>query len=109
MKKLPISLALSSLCLMVSAVLQAQGPTSSNDIARADALLRQMTTAEKIGQLNQPFYFKLPIPGAKSDPVSYEDHVRRGEVGSFLFLTDPKEINRLQKIAMTEQIGRAHV
>ena len=103
MKKLPISLALSSLCLMVSAVLQAQGPTSSNDIARADALLRQMTTAEKIGQLNQPFYFKLPIPGAKSDPVSYEDHVRRGEVGSFLFLTDPKEINRLQKIAMTEQ------
>jgi beta-glucosidase len=66
-----------------------------------------MTQEEKIGQLNQPFYFKLPIPGVKSDPVSYEDHVRRGEVGSFLFVTDPKEINRLQKIAMTEQ--RLHI
>jgi Glycosyl hydrolase family 3 N terminal domain len=50
---------------------------------------------------------KLPIPGMKSDPVSYEDHVRHGEVGSFLFLTDPKEINRPQKIAMTEQ--RLHI
>ncbi len=80
-----------------------QKPAVSGDLARANALLARMTQAEKIGQLNQPFYFKIPIPGMKSDPVSYEDHVRRGEIGSFLFLTDPKEINRLQKIALTEQ------
>jgi beta-glucosidase len=86
----------------------AQSPTSRSDQERADALLKQMTTEEKIGQLNQLFYLTKPIPGLKhDDPVSYEDHVRRGEIGSFLFLTDPKEINRVQKIAMTEQ--RLHI
>jgi beta-glucosidase len=39
----------------------------------------------------------------KTDPVPYENRVRHGEVGSFLFRTDPREINRLQKIATTEQ------
>ncbi len=89
--------------LIICGAASAQAPFSRNDLDRADALLKQMTAQEKIGQLNQPFYTKLPIPGAKTDPVSFEDHVRRGEVGSFLFVTDSKEINRLQKIAMTEQ------
>jgi beta-glucosidase len=93
--------------LLLSGAASAQSHTSRSDQDRADALLKQMTTEEKIGQMNQPFYLKLPIPGVKPDPVSYEDHVRRGEVGSFLFVTDPKEINRLQKIAMTEQ--RLHI
>ena len=106
MKKLRVYL-LFSLSLLLPWVAQAQAPTSSNDTERANALLKQMTTEEKIGQLNQPFYLKLPIPGVKTDPVSYEDRVRHGEVGSFLFVTDPKEINRLQKIAMTEQ--RLHI
>jgi len=86
---------------------QAQSFASAEDNRRADALLKQMTTAEKIGQLNQPFYLKLPLPGVKADPVSYEDHLRRGEIGSLLFLTDPQEINRLQKIALTET--RLHI
>src|SRR5271154_3389691 len=107
MKKLPVALLLSSICLLFSTAAGAQGPTTSSDRAHADALLAQMTTEEKIGQLNQPFYLKLPIPGVKTDPVSYEDRVRRGEVGSFLFLTDSNEINRLQKIAMTE--SRLHI
>lgn len=107
MVKLRVCLCFSVLCLLVTGMAEAQSPTSRNDTDRADALLKQMTTEEKIGQLNQPFYIKLPIPGVKTDPVSYEDHVRHGEVGSFLFLTDPKEINRLQKIAMTEQ--RLHI
>ena len=93
--------------LLFSGSGEAQSPTSADDIRRADALLQQMTTAEKIGQLNQLFYAKLPIPGAKIDPVSFEDHLRRGEIGSLLFTTDPKEINHLQKIAMTEQ--RLHI
>ncbi|MBB5059163.1 beta-glucosidase [Granulicella aggregans] len=85
----------------------AQGPTSAKDNERANALLKQMTTEEKVGQLNQPFFFPVPVPGMKTDTVSYEDRVRRGEVGSFLFLTDPKKINELQKIALTET--RLHI
>ena len=107
MIKLRVGLSFSVIGLLLSGAAQGQVPTPSNDTDRANALLKQMTTEEKIGQLNQPFYLKLPIPGVKTDPVPYEDHVRRGEVGSFLFVTDPKEINRLQKIAMTEQ--RLHI
>ncbi len=107
MSRLRIYFSFSLIILLLYGVAQAQAPTSSDDTDRANALLKRMTTEEKIGQLNQPFYLKLPIPGMKIDPVPYEDRVRRGEVGSFLFLTDPKEINRLQKIAMTEQ--RLHI
>lgn len=107
MAKLRRCLCYSVIGLLLSGAAQAQSPISRNDTDRADALLKQMTTEEKIGQLNQPFYIKIPIAGLKVDPVPYEDHVRHGEVGSFLFLTDPKEINRLQKIAMTEQ--RLHI
>jgi beta-glucosidase len=93
--------------LLLCAAARGQSFTTPEDTARADALLKGMTTEEKIGQLNQPFYAKLPIPGVKIDPVPFEDRVRRSEVGSFLFLTDYKEINRLQKIAMTET--RLHI
>src|ERR1700722_14524767 len=103
MNKLRTCLSFNLICLLLSAVAQAQAPTSPIDTDRANALLKQMTTEEKIGQLNQPFYLKLPIAGVKRDPVPYEERVRHGQVGSFLFLTDFKEINRLQKIAMTEQ------
>ena len=102
-----LCLCFSIIALLLCGKAEAQAPTSRNDTDRANALLKEMTTEEKIGQLNQPFYLKLPIAGMKVDPVSYEDRVRHGEVGSFLFLTDPKEINRLQKIAMTEQ--RLHI
>ena len=54
---------------------------------------------------------ELALPGLASSETEErfwrEERVRRGEVGSFLFLTDPKKINRLQKIAMTEQ--RLHI
>ena len=107
MIKLRVCLSFSVIGLLLCGAAQGQAATPSDDMDRANALLKQMTTEEKIGQLNQPFYIKVPIPGVKTDPVPYEDHVRRGEVGSFLFVTDPKEINRLQKIAMTEQ--RLHI
>jgi beta-glucosidase len=77
--KLRAYLSFSLIGLLLSGTASAQSPASHNDQDRADALLKQMTTEEKIGQLNQPFYAKLPIPGAKTDPVSFEDHVRRGE------------------------------
>jgi beta-glucosidase len=74
--------------LLLLGAAQAQRFTTPEDTVRADALLKQMTIQEKIGQLNQPFYAKLPIPGVKIDPVPYEERVRRSEVGSFLFLND---------------------
>src|ERR1700722_16337339 len=47
--------------------------------ARAQALLKQMTLEEKLGQLTQLFWYK-GIP---------DDRVKRGEIGSYLFITDP--------------------
>jgi beta-glucosidase len=98
---------LTLLALLLYGSASAQAFVSQNDTDRANALLQQMTTEEKIGQLNQPFYITVPIAGLKPDPVPYEQRIRHGQVGSFLFLTDYKQINRLQKIAMTEQ--RLHI
>jgi beta-glucosidase len=63
---------------------------------RADALLARMTLDEKIGQLNQLFLF--PFQSSES----FNDGVRKGQIGSLLFVTDPALINRLQKVAVTE-------
>ena len=89
--------------LVTASKLNAQ--TQDDVLLKANELLARMTIQEKIGQMNQLFLF----PGAPPDKEkgSYEDRVRRGEVGSFLFVTDPKRINELQKIAMTEQ--RLHI
>jgi beta-glucosidase len=91
--------------MLAPAAAQSVNPNPT-DVAtqRAGTLLKQMTTAEKVGQLSQFFLFPQPVdlPGVPHDPISYEDHVRRGEVGSFLFVTDPARINQLQKIAVTE-------
>lgn len=66
---------------------------------RADSIIAQMTLEEKIGQLSQLFLI------GKSTRA--EESVRKGEVGSFLFVTDPAQINRLQKIAVEE--SRLHI
>src|SRR3954465_15800557 len=61
---------------------------------RVDALLAQMTLQEKIGQLTQLFLFAPQMyKGA-------EDRVRKGEIGSFLFVTDAAAINPFQKVAV---------
>lgn len=73
-----------------------------------DDLLAQMTPAEKAGQLTQYFYFRLP-PGAQpaqgfdpeAQPRMVEEKLAAGAVGSMLFVTDPAEINRLQRLAVT--------
>ena len=75
-------------CLLVER--SAQGPFSQSDNEKADALLKQMTVAEKIGQLNQPFYIKVPVPGDEGRSRSrLKIMYAVGEVGSFLFVTDP--------------------
>jgi beta-glucosidase len=60
---------------------------------RANALLTQMTLEEKIGQLTQLFDF----PQSKA---AIDEEVSKGGVGSLLFVTDPAEINRLQRLAV---------
>lgn len=62
---------------------------------RVEALLREMTIQEKVGQLTQ--IFMLPMMSTAA-----EERVRKGEIGSFLFLTDPAAINRFQRIAVEE-------
>jgi beta-glucosidase len=88
------------------------GPGRSDaDVAeRVDALIAQMTVAEKAGQLTQYFYFDLPpseehkdldLPGAAPGREADVDAaLARGEVGSLLFVTDPAKINRLQRLAI---------
>ena len=77
--------------------------------ARVDELLRTMTVAEKAGQLTQYFYFRLPSGAAaepalgldvEAQPRMVEEALGRGQVGSLLFVTDPAEINRLQRLAV---------
>jgi beta-glucosidase len=68
---------------------------------RADALLKQMTLEEKIGQLNQGAGF--PLPGA----LPADEQIRKGLAGSILWVSEPAAINRIQKIAVTE--SRLHI
>ncbi len=85
--------------------LQAQQPISEKDAAkRADALIKQMTVEEKIGQLNQLFVFPQTIPGM---PALKDEDIARGDYGSFLFVTDPAQINRMQHIAVDQ--SRLHI
>ena len=75
---------------------------------RADELIAQMTPAEKAGQLSQYFYFgfQRDSPPDQSDaaeptqPIMVEAAAGRGEVGSLLFVTDPAETNRLQRLTV---------
>jgi beta-glucosidase len=77
--------------------------------ARVDELMGQLTAAEKAGQLTQYFYFRLPATDAEpalgldldAQPRMVEEAMERGEVGSLLFVTDPVEINRLQRLAVS--------
>jgi beta-glucosidase len=63
-------------------------------------LLGQMTLEEKLGQMSQIAYKEPHV-------VSHDERVRKEETGSFLFLTDPVEINRLQHIAVEQT--RLHI
>ena len=96
----------------------AASPLTEASIAeRVEELLAQLTVAEKAGQLTQYFYFPdgagpnvdhqesaellSAVPGGAAKPSATVDAaLGRGEVGSMLFVTDPAEINRLQRLAV---------
>jgi beta-glucosidase len=69
------------------------GQSDPQVTARANQLLAQMTLEEKVGQMNQ----LDPRQGG-----NLEAQVREGHVGSLLTLTDVKQINHFQRIAVQE-------
>jgi beta-glucosidase len=79
--------------------------TTDDDVrARVESLLAAMTPEEKAGQLTQYFYMGFMRDDADdpalSQPALVEAALARGGVGSLLFLTDPAEINRLQRLTI---------
>lgn len=82
---------------------------------KVNDLLAQMTIDEKIGQLIQFFYFggmpdaPEPIPGFIQPSVQrahVEKQIAETGIGSALFITDPEQINSLQKKALeTSRLG----
>lgn len=72
----------------------AMGCSSENQTEkRINELLSQMTLEEKIGQLNQVTHF--------TTEQMFPD-VAAGNIGSILNLSDPVEINKLQRVAIEE-------
>ncbi len=60
---------------------------------KIEALLKQMTLDEKIGQLNQLTHYETE---------SMCNEIAAGKVGSILNIADPVEINKLQRAAVEE-------
>jgi beta-glucosidase len=82
----------------------AQGPIFSAESGRrAEALLKQMTLDEKVGQLNQSAGVVMPMLGSQKP----DDLITQGRVGSVLWLIDVKEMNRLQHLAVEK--SRLHI
>ena len=78
-------------------------PFSTEAKQKAEALLRQMTLEEKLGQLNESS--GLVMPGFVTEKP--DDLIEKGGVGSILWQMDVKEINRLQHIAVEK--SRLHI
>jgi beta-glucosidase len=66
----------------------------------ATELLEKMTLEEKIGQMIQ-----VPLNSKPDRPV--DEMIEKGQVGSFLFITDAAEIDRLQHVAVEH--SRLHI
>src|ERR1043166_4542612 len=92
---------------------QAAGQTASaNSLTEAQVrdkasnLLRQMTLDEKIAQLSQLPGF--PVPEFKENvSKTLEEILKQVGAGSILWVSDPKEINRLQHVAVEQ--SRLHI
>ncbi len=68
---------------------------------RVEALLKQMTLEEKIGQLNQ-------VSAANFlNPPNREEMIEKGQIGSFLWSVDPVQLDKYQHIAVEK--SRLHI
>jgi len=72
--------------------------TNENLQQRADTLLASMTLEEKAGQISQYFY----LTGMEVQNELVEAEIRAGRAGSLLFVANPAETNRLQRLAVEE-------
>src|SRR6266540_748809 len=81
----------------------ASRPSETEVAERVEKLLRQMSLAEKVGQLAQ-------IGGADwNQGPKPEAVIRKGGAGSVLWLNDTKRFNELQKIAVEESPSKIPV
>ncbi|MGC4049107.1 MAG: glycoside hydrolase family 3 N-terminal domain-containing protein [Paludibaculum sp.] len=81
----------------LAGAVQAQSNGKASVAGKVNALLGRMTLEEKIGQLAQIGGVAF-IPGSPKP----EDAIRKGQAGSILWINNPVEINKLQKVAMEE-------
>ena len=70
---------------------------------RAEALLKQMTLEEKVGQLNEAAGIQIPGLGGEKPEAA----ITKSQVGSLLWLNDVKELNRMQHLAVEK--SRLHI
>jgi beta-glucosidase len=98
-KKVAVCFTLVMVLFDLPALASMSAPKNKTELSsidrRVDELLSRMTLEEKVGQLNQLFYFKQFM-----QPQMLEPGIREGKVGALLFVTDPAVINRFQKVAV---------
>jgi beta-glucosidase len=75
--------------------------------SRANDLLKQMTLDEKIAQLVQLPGFPVPEFAPNADGQTVEQIIEKRGAGSMLWVSDPKEIDRFQHIAVEK--SRLHI
>src|ERR1700722_2820151 len=103
---------LASTCVLSACVLSAMSgvvaaqttPLTNQDAhRRAEALLKQMTMEEKVGQLNQAA--GIVIPGLATEKP--DAAIAKGQVVTVLWQFDVKELNRMQHVAVEK--SRLHI
>ncbi|HLY42894.1 MAG TPA: beta-glucosidase BglX [Terracidiphilus sp.] len=82
---------------------QSASMSAAESHRKAEDLLKQMTLDEKVGQMNQSSGLVMPMLGSEKPDAL----ITEGRVGSVLWLTDVKEINRLQHLAVEK--SRLHI
>jgi beta-glucosidase len=110
------ALLILSLCVFAAPILRGQTreATKSNPAipeakvrSRANDLLRHMTLDEKVAQLVQLPGFPIAEFAANSDGLNAEQIIEQRGAGSMLWVSDPKEIDRFQHIAVEK--SRLHI
>jgi beta-glucosidase len=114
---LPLFLALLLLALLTPIAGQTQAPAVSGSVvpqggiydpsldSKVDALLRQMTLEEKVGQLVQ--YSAGQPTGPGTGRTDYEDMIAKGQIGGLFNITTARQVNAFQRIAVEK--SRLHI
>ena len=105
MRFIDIRLGLLLLLLGCTSTIDGQNDVANKSIEqKVDALLKQMTLEEKVGQMNQYNGFwnvTGPVPEG-GDAAKKYDHLRKGYVGSMLNVAGVENVRAVQKIAVEE-------